>query len=275
MTATVSVLPLHQSRPQDCPFFVVPGLGAHLLSTQVLAARVPEPWCGFGVSYPSFLLSESPDRTFAAMAGRMVDSIRRVRPEGPYRLVGYSMGGLLAVEMARHLLEAGAEVGLVLVDVKLFEHAPLKPVYERLPLKAYWMTRDWVSRHGKDGKAAERTAMQRRISHVPDATQGLPESFAKAIREGRSALDAYRLESVNASSVVIRCSELAWWDSLRNWPSDYGWGRYTDVLAVLTSPGDHLTMTRGPNLEHIGYAIGKSLDILAQRASLPPARNVR
>jgi thioesterase domain-containing protein len=51
------------------------------------------------------------------MADRYLREIRAVQPHGPYRLVGWSMGGVVAYEMARQLRAAGEEVGrLVLID---------------------------------------------------------------------------------------------------------------------------------------------------------------
>ena len=46
-----------------------------------------------------------------------LEQLRGVQPEGPYFLGGYSFGGLVALEMARRLVESGQAVGLLaLVD---------------------------------------------------------------------------------------------------------------------------------------------------------------
>jgi amino acid adenylation domain-containing protein len=74
-----------------------------------------------------------PDRPLFAMAGpdgndrlgdmedtarRACQSIRRLRPHGPYLLGGYCFGGIVAFETARQLIAMGAEVPLVaLFDV--------------------------------------------------------------------------------------------------------------------------------------------------------------
>jgi thioesterase domain-containing protein len=49
-------------------------------------------------------------RTVEALARRMVRMIRTTRPKGPYRIAGYSFGGLLAYEIALQLIGAGEEV---------------------------------------------------------------------------------------------------------------------------------------------------------------------
>lgn len=52
-----------------------------------------------------------------AMADRAFAAIRAVQAHGPYQLVGYSFGGLAALEVAVRILSAGEDVGLLaLVD---------------------------------------------------------------------------------------------------------------------------------------------------------------
>jgi thioesterase domain-containing protein len=61
-----------------------------------------------------------PDWTVERAARRNIQMIRVLRPHGPYLLVGYSFGGLIAIEAAHQLARAGEEVGLlVLMDTFL------------------------------------------------------------------------------------------------------------------------------------------------------------
>src|SRR5689334_25000388 len=47
------------------------------------------------------------------MAETYLDSIRKIQPNGPYSLAGYSFGGLVAFEMACRLRSAGETVALL------------------------------------------------------------------------------------------------------------------------------------------------------------------
>jgi thioesterase domain-containing protein len=49
-------------------------------------------------------------QTVEALAMRMVRMIRAIRPRGPYRIAGWSFGGLLAYEIAARLIGASEEV---------------------------------------------------------------------------------------------------------------------------------------------------------------------
>ncbi|SEH40710.1 non-ribosomal peptide synthetase [Magnetospirillum fulvum] len=58
-----------------------------------------------------------PAADLPALAARHVAALQRLQPHGPYRLAGWSMGGVLAFEMARHLHRNGETVSLLcLID---------------------------------------------------------------------------------------------------------------------------------------------------------------
>ncbi|MBD2823787.1 thioesterase domain-containing protein, partial [Xenorhabdus szentirmaii] len=55
--------------------------------------------------------------TIEALAARMVTLMKAVRPKGPYRIYGYSSGGILAYAIAEQLLNAGETVNFLgLID---------------------------------------------------------------------------------------------------------------------------------------------------------------
>jgi amino acid adenylation domain-containing protein len=58
---------------------------------------------------------EAPLGTMDAMVDRYLDEIRRAQPHGPYRLGGWSAGGLTAFETARRLRAVGEEVALLAI----------------------------------------------------------------------------------------------------------------------------------------------------------------
>ncbi|WP_147263157.1 alpha/beta fold hydrolase [Geodermatophilus sp. TF02-6] len=61
-----------------------------------------------------------PDLTIGMATRRHLRRLREIQPHGPYRLVGHSMGGLVALQVARRLAEVGEQVASVtLVDTVL------------------------------------------------------------------------------------------------------------------------------------------------------------
>ncbi|MEU2349047.1 alpha/beta fold hydrolase [Modestobacter sp. NPDC013298] len=58
-----------------------------------------------------------PDLSIGMAARRHLRRVRELQPAGPYRLVGHSMGALVALQVARHLAAGGADIASVtLVD---------------------------------------------------------------------------------------------------------------------------------------------------------------
>ncbi|CNG71421.1 linear gramicidin synthetase subunit D [Mycobacterium tuberculosis] len=70
----------------------------------------------YGLQARAFTRSELPE-SVEEMAADYLEQIRAVRPAGPYHLAGWSLGGLVAYEMAVRLQAAGESVGLLaLID---------------------------------------------------------------------------------------------------------------------------------------------------------------
>jgi thioesterase domain-containing protein len=69
-----------------------------------------------GLQSPGLVDGGRPIPTVADMAGRYLAAVGRVQPAGPYLFAGWSMGGYVAVEMARQAVDCGADVaGVFLV----------------------------------------------------------------------------------------------------------------------------------------------------------------
>lgn len=106
-----------QSAGTQLPLFVVPGAGSRILYLRNLAAHL-------GPDQPAYALHQPPsgwigdaDHRVEDLARRDVAALRRVQPEGPYHLVGFSFGGAVAYEIAQQLTAAGDNVALLaLID---------------------------------------------------------------------------------------------------------------------------------------------------------------
>ena len=98
--------------------FLTPGMwGNNAYAMQFSADMAPDigVWT-FHLTDPANRQKQLP--TIEHFAAECAGLIRSVQPEGPYHLAGHSFGGLLAFEIARHLLAAGQSVGCIgLIDV--------------------------------------------------------------------------------------------------------------------------------------------------------------
>ncbi|WP_189269444.1 amino acid adenylation domain-containing protein, partial [Streptomyces fuscichromogenes] len=90
------------------------GLGWEYL---YLARSVPTDQPVYGIQARGVDGASRLPETLSEMATEYVAEIRRVQPTGPYHLLGWSFGGLVAHEMAVQLKAAGEDIGsLVLLD---------------------------------------------------------------------------------------------------------------------------------------------------------------
>ncbi|PID53336.1 MAG: AMP-dependent synthetase [Micrococcales bacterium] len=98
------------------PIFFVAGAAGLGVAFMALARRL-------GPDQPCYAFQNNvvegtglPDRSVQRTATRNLTRLRRVQPQGPYRLAGYSFGALVALEMAHRLRADGQDVQLAILD---------------------------------------------------------------------------------------------------------------------------------------------------------------
>jgi len=259
------VVPLKKAAEKGAPYFVVSGLGGHVIPFQIVDKYVNEGWEGFGILYPGFVdgLSCGETPSIEGYAELMLEEVLSVQPSGPYFLVGYSMGGPVCLEMA-HLLEArGEKVGVVLIDVKINKEAKRKKTLFWIPFWLKWKIIDYFQKMTVRGeKLAEQRRKQAMLYHGTEEPDKIPESLSRVVRDGKIATENYNPKRYGVPSVLIRCKNMAWHDQAHDWFPDYGWGKYVSMLAVLFSPGNHITMIKPPNAVHFAEKLKQALSIL-------------
>ena len=78
-----------------------------------LAPHLPEEHPLYALAAIGFGDGEAPLSSVEAMAALYVRAMRQVQPHGPYHLIGWSAGGMIACEIAAQLLGAGEAVGFL------------------------------------------------------------------------------------------------------------------------------------------------------------------
>ncbi|HEY0602393.1 MAG TPA: alpha/beta fold hydrolase, partial [Herpetosiphonaceae bacterium] len=102
------------------PFFCVHPSGGDVLCYRDLAMRLDADQPFYGLQAAGLYGEQAPDTTIEAMATRYLAALQAQQPQGPYYLGGWSMGGVIAFEVARQLQQQGQVVAaLVLIDSNL------------------------------------------------------------------------------------------------------------------------------------------------------------
>ncbi len=114
----ISPLVLLQNGPSDqLPVFLVHPGGGHVLGYADLVRHLgPDRPC-YALQARGLNDGQEPETSIETMAQHYVAALRTVQPQGPYLLLGWSLGGVIAFEMARQLHAQGQTIArLILLD---------------------------------------------------------------------------------------------------------------------------------------------------------------
>jgi len=116
-----SWLPLVPIQPLGSkkPFFCVHPSGGNVICYYNLASHLGREQPLYGFESPGFYGECEPYYRIEDMASFYIQALRSIQPQDPYLLGGWSMGGLIALEMAIQLQQQGQKVALLaLLDTK-------------------------------------------------------------------------------------------------------------------------------------------------------------
>ena len=103
-----TVVPI-RPKGTEPPIFLIHGAGGNTIGFQPFVQRLDARIPVYGVEAVGFTPGSHALETVEEMAERYLADIRAVWPHGPYRLLGYSYGGLVAYELAQRLHAMGIE----------------------------------------------------------------------------------------------------------------------------------------------------------------------
>jgi thioesterase domain-containing protein/acyl carrier protein len=244
------------------PFFAVHPVGGNVLCYLDLA-RCLAPDQPFYALQTAKQGSSKPPTSLEEMAACYVRELRRIQPEGPYRLGGWSMGGLIAFEMARQLERDGHRPSLVaLIDTLPPAAEPLPPLAEE-ELVA-WFALDLSRLLGHDvGISPEELrllpARERLASwtQLAEAAELLPEGFGLAQIEPLFETFAANLQASRSYVPEPYSGSLTLWFSEQTVPADspdilLEWSRLSlGGIDSSTLLSDHYGLLRRPQVEQL------------------------
>lgn len=196
--------------------------------------------------------------TLTGVAAQMLAAMRSRQPSGPYFLLGYSLGGVYAYEVARLALGAGDQVGLLCV---IDSPAPLPAWREFLTEDLELAVEALEGLVGGalvgDLPAPVRAAL--RAVHVTDDQLGRGREYAadvlrSLIRQLR-LVASYEPGRADASLLLFEAQQSAW-------PSDLAsaWGQIVRFVETRPVPGDHKAPLSAPHVTDIARSITAALD---------------
>ncbi len=248
---------LHRGDDDKEPLFCL--LGVHVYQDLALAMRGDRTVIGIHVPF-SHAPTQRPLTTLHQVAARYVEIIRQHQPAGPYHLLGFCFGGIVAYEAARQLVASGQSVPTVVVLDALLPSG----------VKIDWTLRlrNYSRRLLTDGPAAAaKLAMRlgRRVRRrwgriVWPGPARKPRGTGELGFEGPAA-DAVIAEfakthhELDTTLLMVRATG----ESQTQWlhvADDYDWGGRARNLHVESMPCTHEELLREPFVRHLANAIG-------------------
>jgi acetoacetyl-CoA synthetase len=265
-SADTLVLLGENSGPQ--PLFMVHGIGGHVMELRSLLRAVDYPGPIYGVQARGVAGNVQPLRSVHEMARTYLEAVRALQPRGPYLIGGYSLGGLVALEMARTLLAQGERV------------LPL-PLLDTLIESKFWRTSVWLQMlryrlrvlyadvRGAGPREFLRISVtrfmslvehvmrrydsnvRRRFAMLYNDDEQLPPTLRAVQEAGIEAVAAYTPRFLDHPIHFFKAA-----DGLHNWcdPATI-WSPYVRSIKVTVVPGDHDSMMVPPDREALAEAL--------------------
>jgi amino acid adenylation domain-containing protein len=254
------------SRP---PLFCVHPAGGSAHGFATLARHLDPEQPVYGLQAAGFAGERAAAARIEVMAAEYLQATRTVAPCGPVHLCGWSLGGLIAFEMALQREQRGEEVaGLVLLDsvapspgAILDEAALLRGFlrFHRAPIEP-------DSLLGLEPIARWRMLLGRLVEADLVPPEIGPEEIARLFEVYRAnvrAAAAYAPSAYGGSLTVLRASDRPPEEASHPLVRDpqMGWGRFVrgpiDVQAI---PGSHETILSPPHVRSVAEAVQRWLD---------------
>ncbi len=170
------------------PLFALHVAGGHLSDYLALAHIANSEQLIWGL-HPRGLDGEAaPATTMEELAADAISAMRRHTPGGPYRLIGYSFGGLVAYEMARQLVSAGEAVShLILLD----------------PFVPWKDSKRLLRTVARPLRAEDTREALGRVARVVPAAMGIREASKDLNEAHRTAMLRYRPQSLPLPKTLL------------------------------------------------------------------------
>lgn len=251
------------------PLFIFPGLGGSVFSLLEFARALKHTGPVYVNQQQGLEGGSSPHRTIEEMARFQIDAVKAIQPIGPYYLLGYSLGGAVALETARYLTQRGDRIAFLgLIETGIPE------VTWTVGVRAGFVMKRARAHLAAMRKKPTREMLGYLAGHIPPLigrlgrlmglqaggyspyrAEGLTPELHELREANIEAIYAYRPKKYTDPVSLFRSQD---GDPLCADPAKI-WRPYATNLTVRTVPGGHETMLRGRNVQVLAKAVSAAL----------------
>lgn len=247
--------------------YCIPGAGGTSIMFHQLGRHLGNDQPLYGLDSRPFFEGRVGRTSIEEIASDAIELLLQSQPEGPYRLCGFSAGGLVAYEMAQQLRDQGREVGLVVLLDTFNPHA--LPFFRRRAIRQWQRLRS-LSLAGQ--VAYVRTRLSHRLRSVVKRLR-IGMDYRKRERQGMvpQGLMQERLMAVQSRAAyqyvpkpypgrVALIRSVQRLETQQFSSDDFGWGSLISDLEVYHLPALHHEMVREPHVQHLARVLQSCLD---------------
>lgn len=263
------------------PLFFLHPIGGEVLGYAALARHLGADQPFYGIQARGLDGKQTPFSDMNAMAAHYIDEVRRVQPVEPFLLGGYSLGGVIAFEMAQQLYARGyRQIEVLILDeeapgfhptnfhsvlniTRNLPHWFLHHVARRPPGELREATRRNAAKFVKrvkrtlGGEAVPSPeAYEAELADVLDISQ-MPETHRKVGAALYEALSNYTPHTYPGRLMLIRTRAQPLFSGFG---ADKGWKRLAaEGVEIKIVPGNHRNVYEEPNAATLAHEINAFL----------------
>jgi amino acid adenylation domain-containing protein len=261
-----------QTTGSQPPFFCVHPVGGNVLCYFELARHLGKEQPFYGLQSAGLNGEQGPKTSIEDMAAYYIEALQAIQPSGPYYLGGWSLGGIVAFEMAQQLRFRGEEVALLaLID----SYAPaVINWYEEMDEASLLvhLARDMGGLFGKElpisADELQQFAPEEQLNYILERSKNLnilpPEVSLEQMRHlmrvfqaNREAMLSYIPQPYPGKIALLSASEKPLQVKL---DPTQGWGELaTGGLDIQPIPGDHYAILRDPHVQLLAQQLATNL----------------
>jgi arthrofactin-type cyclic lipopeptide synthetase C len=265
------------------PLFLLPELGGQGTYFSLLGAEIDAGIPVYGLT--AIPVDELQPTTMEGLATHMLGLIRQVQPFGPYRLAGWSIGGLLAYEIAMQIVGQDQKVeflGVFDQEVPQDGGAPSTTLQEflitYLPAfnkgsltKEEMTTLDELKRLAKteDFETVVRRCQELGVLPWARGTHHF-QKFVQRMMTYEAAMTNYVLQPISVPIDIFTASEQP-----PGTPPFLGWEAILPKTQIRLTriPGNHTSMMTAPYVRDLGRAVSAAIQDGDKESVLTPAEH--
>lgn len=230
------------SRP---PFFMVHGVGGNVVGFHELARHMKPDYPFYGLQCQGLDGKRAGHTRLEDMAAHYIGEIRTVQAKGPYQLGGFSLGGLVAYEMACQLVAGGEDVSLlVLFDAYASNPKPVNESLLDLLRNPAW------------GKLLQLPQALRKKIRRTIRARLLPKHLINVRLTNARAAEQYRLQPYSGKVTLLRAGQT--WRVSED-PNN-GWTPLVGALETIEIPGGHVDILGEPHVVRLAECLKACID---------------